>query len=362
MDRSQTDLGRSTRRTQTGSARSTEHSRADFVRGTAAPTDPANSAQAQAGSSGRRRGVGGTADNAGMAGASGGRGGASTRGQTVPGVVRDLLSQSGIEVERLERARQTSDTVREVGEHALHAVRKWADPRERELRRRRRIRRRTLRLGAASGITALGTAGLVILSAPIWAVVVVAGGAAALVTGAAVSTRRYLELRRNPLPDGAFVPTKLPPVRSAARAPITRLVRAERALHALGTQIARHGRLPADDLADTLETAGSGATALHALAADVTAMEQAIGLVAQSNSAPELTTRVRIVVARLDSGVAEYELLVAAAGRILAAPHSPAVPDTLGWALTDLRDAADRLDGWAQALSELADQSHPRTH
>ncbi|WP_231387092.1 phage shock envelope stress response protein PspM [Nocardia sp. BMG111209] len=297
-----------------------------------------------------------------MAGASGARAGAgrgAARGQTMPGVVRELLSQSGIEVERVERARQASETVREVGEQALHAVRKWADPRERELRRRRRFRRRTLRLGAASGITALGTAGLVILSAPAWAVVVVAGGAAALVTGAAVSTRRYLALKRNPLPQAAFVPAKLPPVRSAARAPISRLIRAERALHTLGTQIARHGRLPADDLTDTLETAGSGAAALHALAADVTAMEQAIGLVGQSYSTPDLTTRVAVVVARLDSGVDEYELLVAAAGRILAAPHDPAIPDHLGWALTDLRDAADRLDGWAHALAELADRNRP---
>ncbi|MQY30793.1 phage shock envelope stress response protein PspM [Nocardia aurantia] len=298
-----------------------------------------------------------------MAGVRGARAGTAghgaTRGRAIPGVVREFLSQSGIEIERVERARQASDTVREVGEHALHAVRKWADPRERELRRRRRFRRRTLRLGAASGITALGTAGLVILSAPVWAVVVVAGGAAALVTGAAVSTRRYLALQRNPLPQAAFVPTKLPPVRSAARAPISRLVRAERALHTLGTQIARHGRLPADDLADTFETAGSGAAALHALAADVTAMEQALTLVGQRHSVPELSTRVDIVVARLDSGVDEYELLVAAAGRILAAPPDPAVPDNVGWALTDLRDAADRLDGWAQALAELADRNHP---
>ncbi|MCX4094304.1 phage shock envelope stress response protein PspM [Nocardia sp. alder85J] len=291
-----------------------------------------------------------------MGAANGSRAGAAGDRQVIPGMVRDMLSQRGIEAEQLDRARQASDTVREVGEHALHAVRKWADPRERELRRRRRIRRRTLRLGAASGITALGTAGLVIASAPVWAVVVVAGGAAALVTGAAVSTRRYLELRRNPLPQAAFVPTKLPPVRSAARTSIARLVRAERALHALGAQIARHGRLPADDLADTLATAGSGAAALHALAADVTAMEQAITLVGQVKSAPDLTVRVRVVVARLDSGVAEYEELVAAAGRILAAPLSAAIPDDLGWALTDLRDAADRLDGWAQALAELADQ------
>ncbi|WP_114755727.1 phage shock envelope stress response protein PspM [Nocardia pseudobrasiliensis] len=272
--------------------------------------------------------------------------------------MRDVLGERGIQEEQLDQARRLSDGLREAGEHVFHAVRKWADPREREMRRRRRVRRRSVRLGAASGITALGTAGLVLVSAPAWAVLIVGSGAAALVTGAAVTTRRYLELRRNPLPDAAFVPRKLPPVRSAARAPIARLVQAERALHALGRQIARGGRLPDDDLVDTLETAGSGAAALHALAADVVAMEQAAGVVAQVKSLPgtALADHVRLSVDRLHSGVDEYEELVAAAGRILAVPESPALPDDLGWELEKLRDAADRLDGWAQALTDLADR------
>ncbi|MFI5779803.1 hypothetical protein [Nocardia sp. NPDC051570] len=269
-----------------------------------------------------------------------------------------MLRESGIQEESLEQARRLSDGLRDAGEHVFHAVRTWADPRERELRRRRRVRRRSLRLGAASGITALGTAGLVLMSAPVWAVLVVGSGAAALVTGAAVTTRRYLDLRRNPLPDAAFVPRKLPPVRSAARAPIARLVRAERALHILGRQIARGGRLPADDVIDTLETAGSGAAALHALAADVIAMERAVGVIAQVKSiaGPGLADHIRASVERLGNGVAEFEELVAAAGRVLAVPESPALPDDLGWALENLRDAADRLDGWAQALADLADR------
>src|SRR5690606_9292224 len=43
------------------------------------------------------------------------------------------------------------DTLRDVGEQALGAVRRWADPRERELRKRRRARRRGVRLGTVSG-------------------------------------------------------------------------------------------------------------------------------------------------------------------------------------------------------------------
>ncbi|MFG3523411.1 hypothetical protein ACGF5S_24350 [Nocardia nova] len=260
--------------------------------------------------------------------------------------------------EPLARAGRVPGTLRDAGEFALHAVRKWADPRERELRRRRRVRRRSLRWSAASGVTALGTAGLVAISAPVWAVVVVGGGAAALVTGAAVSTRRYLELRRNPLPPAAFVPRRLPAVQSAARAPIARLVRAERAFHALGRQIEASGRIPADDFADTVATAASGAAALHALAGDIAAMEKALAVVATSHAGAGLRQQSGAMVGRLESGVTEYEQLVAAAGQILAAGASeaPTPADEFGWAMFTLREAADRLDGWAQALTDLADR------
>ncbi|RMI28615.1 hypothetical protein EBN03_29365 [Nocardia stercoris] len=278
--------------------------------------------------------------------------------------MREVLVQSGVEPEHLDQARRLPDTLREVGEHALHAVRKWSDPRERELRKRRRLRRRSLRLGAAGGMTAVGAAGLVVISAPVWAVVVVGGGAAALVTGTAVSARRYLDARRNPLPEATFVPRKLPPVRSAARAPIARLVRAEKALHALYTQIARAQRLPADDVADTMATAASGAAALHALAADIVATEEAAGHLNRvtTTAIPGLSEQIRAITARLDAGVTEYEQLVTAAGQILAAPATAVAPDSLSVAVGDLRDAADRLDGWAHALAELADRSGNRGH
>lgn len=253
------------------------------------------------------------------------------------------------------------DSLREAGEHALVAVRRWADPRERELRRRRRARRRSFQLGTVSGLTTVGTVGLVALSAPVWAVVVVGGGAVALVTGAALSTRRYLRLRGAPLPQAAFIPRKLPPLWSNARPSIARLVRAEKALHGMGVQIARSHRLPPDELADMLETAASGAAALHALAADITAMEQGLGAIGSANSpaAVALTENLRLILARLDAGVAEYEQVVAAAGRVLAVPEHTVVRHNFDTIVADLRHASDRLDGWAQALIEVADKSAP---
>ncbi|MEV6137017.1 hypothetical protein AB0L63_13365 [Nocardia sp. NPDC051990] len=253
------------------------------------------------------------------------------------------------------------DSLREVGEHALVAVRRWADPRERELRRRRRARRRSFQLGTVGGLTTAGTVGLMMISAPVWALVVVGGGAVALVTGTALSARRYLQLRSAPLPQAAFLPRKQPPPWSSARGPISRLVRAEKALHALGTQIARSNRLPDDELADMIETASSGAAALHALAVDITAMEQALGAMGRSKSsaAVGLTENIQFALGRLESGVAEYEQVIAAAGRILAVPESAVLRHNFDTIVADLRDAADRLDGWAQALAEVADQHAP---
>ncbi|MBF6415820.1 phage shock envelope stress response protein PspM [Nocardia cyriacigeorgica] len=253
------------------------------------------------------------------------------------------------------------DTLRDVGEHALVAVRRWADPRERELRKRRRARRRSMQLGTVSGLTTVGTVGLVIISAPAWAVVVVGGGAVALVTGTALSARRYLRLRGKPLPQAAFIARKAPGGRSAARAPIVALVRAERAMHDLGAQIARSRRLPADELDDLLDTARSGAAALHALAADIVAMERAAATVGRTNAqaGTSLTANVGAAVQRLESGVAEYEQLVAAAGRVLAVPESTVVAYQFNGIVAELQHAADRLDGWAQALTEIADRQAP---
>ncbi|MFC9440759.1 hypothetical protein [Nocardia sp. NPDC057030] len=286
-----------------------------------------------------------------------------TRDKSLPGRRRDaaiVRAQAAL----APQPGSLPDSLREAGEHALVAVRRWADPRERELRRRRRVRRRSFQLGTASGLTTAGAVGLVVISAPAWIVVVLGGGAVALVTGTALSARRYLRLRGAPLPQATFIPRKQPPLWSRARGPIARLVRAERALHGLGAQIARGNRLPDDELTDMLETAGSGSAALHALAADVTAMEQALGAMgrAKSPAAEALTDNLQFALGRLDTGVIEYEQVVAAAGRILAVPESAVLRHNFDAIVADLRHAADRLDGWAQALTEVADQQIPTSH
>ncbi|MFC9896257.1 hypothetical protein ACFVMC_21425 [Nocardia sp. NPDC127579] len=247
------------------------------------------------------------------------------------------------------------DSLREVGETALSAVRKWADPRERELRKRRRARRASFQLGTASGLTTAGTVGLAVISAPIGAVVFLGGVAVALVTGAALSTRRYLRLRGAPLPLAAYVPRKQPPLGSAARPAIARLAQAERAMHGLTAAIGRSSRLPQDEFAEMVETAASGAEALHALAVDIVQMERALVAVGPE-AANALRGNVGLALTRLEAGVAEYEQVVAAAGGVLAVPETLVVAHQFDTIVADLRHAADRLDGWAQALTEVADR------
>ncbi|GAB2635639.1 phage shock envelope stress response protein PspM [Nocardia goodfellowii] len=247
------------------------------------------------------------------------------------------------------------ESLREAGETALTAVRKWADPRERELRKRRRARRASFQLGTASGLTTAGAIGLAVLSAPVGAVVFLGGVAVALVTGAAYTTRRYLRLRGAPLPLAAYVPRKQPPLGSAARPAIARLVQAERAMHGLTAAIGRSHRLPQDEFTEMVETAASGAEALHALAVDIVQMERAL-LAVGSAAANALRGNVQFAVSRLEAGVAEYEQVVAAAGGVLAVPETLVVAHQFDTIVADLRHAADRLDGWAQALTEVADK------
>src|SRR5690606_37776437 len=105
-------------------------------------------------------------------------------------------------------------------------------------------------------------------------------------------------------------------------------------------------------------TAAAGAAALHALAADIVQMEQALEVVGQTNrqSAAALAETVRAAMARLEHGVGEYEQVLAAAGHVLAVPENSVVDYQFQGIVAELREAADRLDGWAQALAEMADR------
>ncbi|MFH5206788.1 phage shock envelope stress response protein PspM [Antrihabitans spumae] len=241
--------------------------------------------------------------------------------------------------------------LRDIGDSVLVSVRRWADPREREIRKRRRARRRGIRYGAASGVTALGAAGLAVAAAPVWIVVATTGGAAVLVLPAALATRKYLRLRDAPLPPAAPPVRALPPVGSSARPAIARLAHVERSLHDVLGVVARLSPVPAEELAETAATAQSAAGALEALAVDIVALERAAHRVGRPG--PELQRSIAFALGELLSGLSEYEHLLEAAAR-MTSPLGLEQRSPLASANRELRVAADRLDGWADALAELA--------
>ena len=240
--------------------------------------------------------------------------------------------------------------LRGLGESAFVAVRRWAHPREREIRKRRRARRRSIRYSAASGATAIGAAGLAVVAAPVWAVVITSSGAVALVLPAALATRKYLRLKAKPLPPAGAQVRALPPVGSAARGPMVRLAKVEKSLTHVLAVVARSAPVPADELAETAAAAESAADALHALSIDIVSLEQAAKLAGQA--AFQLQQSVMAARAELDSGLREYEHLLQAAARMTVSQG--ALPRPSETANLELRVAADRLDGWAEALAELA--------
>lgn len=251
--------------------------------------------------------------------------------------------------------------VRNQTAQVVGSFRRWSDPRERELRRRWRMRRRGIRWGALSGITSTGAVVSVLVAAPEWLVVAAGAGGVLMGVRAAVSVRGYLQVRGAPLPRPAFVPRQLPPGWSASHGPMTRLAWAERSLYELGNRIAFSERLPAEELEDLLDTAAHGAATLAVLAGDISAMERAASSLSRSPSsaAGDLRSPVARSVERLNAGVTEYEHLVAAAGQVVAGPGPNLITAEYTQVVQQLRDATDRMAGWAHAWRELTPHQPP---
>ncbi len=228
------------------------------------------------------------------------------------------------------------------------AVRRWSDPRERMLRKQRRVRRRVVRYGVAGGAAAVGAGALAVVGAPVLFVVVSAGGAVALLMPSAAALRTYRRLQSRPLPP-PLAARMLPPLGSSARPAMQRLDRAERGLADLMSVLMRKPPVPQEDLDETRDTARSAAAALRALSADVVALERAQKRV----PSPHLAESVRVAREHLESGVADYEHLVTTAARLVTPITFTAGPG-LPAAVAELREAADKLDAWADAVTDLA--------
>ncbi|RVW04308.1 hypothetical protein EGT50_05245 [Rhodococcus xishaensis] len=244
----------------------------------------------------------------------------------------------------------TAQTVlRDVGGTVADTMRRWTDPRERMLRKRRRARKQAARFGIASGASVVATASLAVASAPDWTMVATGGAAALFAIPALAAVGAYRRLAAIPLPPAAQSRQPMPPAGSASRAPMERLTHAEASLHQLLGVLNRSANVDAAELDRTAETARSASVALRAVAADVVAMESAGHGTAAA--ATHLERSIQAAVGQLGDGVAQYEGLVTAAARMTESAQSSNALS--GQQQEELLSASDRLLGWAQALGEV---------
>jgi hypothetical protein len=226
----------------------------------------------------------------------------------------------------------------------------WRDPRAKMLRRRRRAKRATV---AWSGATVLGGVWIGVEHAALFGF---AGVTAMIVTALFLyclvgSARKTIMLHRQALPAAAPPPVRLPPGGSVAREPMRRLAEAEASLAELLVQLGtpRPGGLaplPAESLAHAQESAAEAATALRAVAAQLTAVERARDIAPMSQRGP-LELGVTDLSRRLDEGLDGYLALIGTAGQAVIASSAGSPNEAL-------LDASDRLSGLASALRELS--------
>lgn len=253
--------------------------------------------------------------------------------------------------ESVSAVRGAADTARRFGESAVEAFGRWNDPRQKQIRRIKRARRRGSWFGSASGISAASTAGLAVASAPEWTMLATGGGAAVLAVPAAFAFTKYRRLRAEPLAAARPTKTALPGRSSAAYEPMSRLVGAQQSLYELSGVLMRSEFVDSAELAETGDVAAAAARALTEMATDIVAMERAAD--ANARAGAHLAATIASSAAELGTGVDQYEELVAAAARLTTPTGIPS--SALEGRRAELVSATDRLEGWATALAELAE-------
>ncbi len=228
-----------------------------------------------------------------------------------------------------------------------------ADPRAKLLRKRRWAFRAGVFFTFATGLWITVTAVLASWSTPAWALPIpgaIAVGAAFLAT---LSFLRHRWLKASPLPPERSM-RRLPPWGSAARQPMAALASAERGLFSLLGVLERGRLLPAEELREVTAAANQTAAAMAATAREVVSMERAASSAPQSRG--HLAPTINAFTAQLNTGVRQYDDLVAAAAQLVSAASSG--PMSMSAMSADryrheLGTATDRLAGWAHAFDEL---------
>ncbi|MFL6072124.1 MAG: phage shock envelope stress response protein PspM [Mycobacteriales bacterium] len=212
----------------------------------------------------------------------------------------------------------------------------WRDPRVRHQRRLQQLRRRWER----RLVLAAGLAGVTAVSVPYHGLGLLdlgwGGLTAAAAAGAALARRDFTAHQRLP------VPAPPPPAGSVTRPVLHRL---DNARTALATLLAQLGTAAGD----AGQEAAAGEAALRDHAARVGAVERALA-VAPAETRPVLTEARAALLVPLETGVAAYERLVAAAADAVGAAATGAAGTT---AVARLTEAADTLAGLAAGLRDL---------
>jgi hypothetical protein len=247
------------------------------------------------------------------------------------------------------------DTASDLSELIFQKISAATDPRERQLRRRRRALRWGLIFTAGTVFWGVVTA---ILAAWGWFALLleITGGVA--VGQAMIATLlliRYRWLKADPLPPQR--PTnirRLPPPSSAARPAMYALGASERGFFSLLGVIERGNMLPDTEIRDLTAAAKKTSTAMAATAAEVVSMERTAHSTPQSHS--YLAPTINAFTAQLSAGVRQYNEMVTAAAQLVSSAsgdHGAALMASRQRYRDELAGATDRLVGWSQAFDEL---------
>jgi hypothetical protein len=247
------------------------------------------------------------------------------------------------------------DTAAELSDVLAQKLSSAADPRAKQLRKRKWALRLGLFFTLSSAFWVGVTGLLASWSTPVWALFIpapIAVGAAFLAT---LAFLRYRWLRGEPLPPQRSRATRrLPAWGSAARQPMAALAASERGLFSLISVMERGRMLPADELRELETVANQSAATMAATAHEVVSMERAVANAPQSRA--HLAPTISAFTAQLDNGARQYNEMVTAAAQLVSAANTGPMsssPMSAQRYRDELVNATDRLTGWAQAFDEL---------
>lgn len=247
------------------------------------------------------------------------------------------------------------DTAAELSDVVANKLNSAADPRAKQLRKRKWALRLGLFFTVSSAFWVAVTAVLASWSTPVWALFIpapIAVGAAFLAT---LAFLRYRWLRGEPLPpQRSRAIRRLPPWGSAARQPMAALAASERGLFSLISVMERGRMLPEGELRELVEVANRSAATMAATAGEVVSMERAMNNAPQSRA--HLAPTVNAFTAQLDNGARQYNEMVSAAAQLVSTANNGPMsssPMSAQHYRDELVNATDRLTGWAQAFDEL---------